>query len=101
MSKPGQRSKRSYGTGGLRQIGGSWYGTWRDAGGRKVQRKIGAVRTTGRPDGITKLDAEKRLAQLRKESATFVSPDDRVTMEAAGAELCARLALRGRKKSHN
>lgn len=101
MSQQGKtRRKRTYGTGGLRQIGGSWYGTWRDADGRKVQRKIGAVRTTGKADGITKLDAEKRLTRMREETAAFITADDRVTMEAAGAELCARLALRGRKKSH-
>lgn len=99
--QPQKRRKRNYGTGGLRQIGGSWYGTWRDSDGRKIQRKVGAVRTAGRADGITKPDAEKKLARMIIESGTQIALEDRVTMEVAGREYCRRLAVnKDRKKSY-
>ena len=101
MSEPKSKPKRNYGTGGLRQIGNSWYGTWRDSDGRKVQRKVGAVRTVGRDDGLTKAKAEEKLRQMIVESGTQVPVEDRVTMEVAGREYCRRLAInKERKKSY-
>ena len=101
MSESQNKPKRNYGTGGLRRIGASWYGTWRDPDGRKVQRKVGAVRTPGRDDGITKADAEKKLRQMIVESGTRIPVEDRVTMEVAGREYCRRLAMnKDRKKSY-
>src|ERR1700744_1630372 len=101
MSEPKNKPKRNYGTGGLRQIGNSWYGTWRDADGRKVQRKVGAVRTAGRDDGLTKAKAEGKLRQMIVETGTQLPVEDRVTMEVAGREYCRRLAVnKERKKSY-
>jgi integrase len=95
------RKKRNYGSGGLRQIGNSWYGTWRDPDGRKIQRKVGTVRTAGLADGITKPEAEKKLARMIVESGQQVPLADRVTMEVAGGEYCRRLAVnKDRKKSY-
>lgn len=95
-----KRRKRNYGSGGLRQVGSSWYGTWRDPEGRKVQRKVGAVRTAGRADGITKPEAEKKLARMIVESGAQVAVEDRVTMEAAGREYCRRLKVNDNKTSY-
>ena len=93
------RRKRNYGTGGLRQIGGSWYGTWRDPDGHKVQRKIGAVRTPGKADGIPKVEAERRLVIMRQETGRVIRLEDRVTIEVAGAEYCRRLAVNKERKT--
>lgn len=93
------KRKRNYGTGGLRQIGGSWYGTWRDPDGHKVQRKIGAVRTPGKADGIPKVEAERRLVIMRQETGRVIRLEDRVTIEVAGAEYCRRLAVNKDRKT--
>lgn len=54
-----------------------------------------------RSDGLTKAQAEKALRQIREiEAPRGVAPNRRVTMEEGGAELCRRLELKGRKKSH-
>jgi len=96
-----KRTRRAYGTGTLRIVGESWLGSWYGADGRRVQRKIGAVRTEGRADGLTKAQAERELRRLREvDNARAVSSAQRVTMKAAGDELCWRLELKGRKKSH-
>ena len=93
--------RRDYGTGTLRVVRGAWLASWYAADGRRVQRKIGAARTEGRSDGLTKAQAEKALRQIREgEAPTGVARSRRVTMEEGGAELCRRLELKGRKKSH-
>lgn len=98
--KPGGR--RAYGTGTLRVVGGSWLASWYGPDGRRVQRKVGPVRTEGRADGLTKSQAERELRRLREVDGTHstTAGRERVTMEVAGAELCRRLELKGRKKSH-
>jgi integrase len=93
------RSRRGYGTGSLRVIGRSWVGSWYAPDGRKIMRKVGPVRTEHQHDGLTKTQAEARFRKMRESSRT-PSRDGRVTIEEAGAELCRRLELRGRKKSH-
>ena len=65
------------------------------------QRKVGAVRTEGRADGLTKAQAERVLRRMREIESPRSAPDgQRVTMEQAGDEFCQRLELRGRRKSH-
>ena len=94
-------ARRAYGTGTLRVVGRSWIGSWYRPDGRRVQRKVGDVRTEGRADGLTKPQAEKVLRQLREVDAPRSAPGaERVTMEQAGAEFCQRLELKGRRKSH-
>jgi integrase len=96
-----QKRRRAYGTGTLRVVGGSWLASWYAPDGRRVQRKVGAVRTEGRADGLTKAQAERELRRLREiESPRSTSSSQRVTMTQAGEELCRRLELKGRKKSH-
>ena len=82
-------------------VGGSWLASWYGPGGRRVQRKVGAVRTEGRADGLTKAQAERVLHRMREIESPRSAPDgQRVTMEQAGDEFCQRLELRGRRKSH-
>jgi integrase len=94
-----RKSRRGYGTGSLRVIGRSWVGSWYGPDGRKIMRKVGPARTDHERDGLTKTQAEARFRKMR-ESTRMPAPAARVTVEEAGAELCRRLELRGRKKSH-
>lgn len=92
--------RRNYGTGSLRQLGQSWIGSWYGPDERRVKRRIGAVRTPGASDGLTKAQAEKEFARLRETEAIVAATTRRVTMKEAGEELSRTLELRGRKKSH-
>src|SRR5579872_1937430 len=94
-------ARRAYGTGTLRVVGRSWIGSWYGPDGRRVQRKVGDVRSEGRADGLTKAQAEKVLRRLREVDAPrTAAAAERVTMEQAGAEFCQRLEMKGRRKSH-
>jgi integrase len=82
-------------------VGGSWLASWYGPDGRRVQRKVGAVRTEGRADGLTKTQAERVLRRMREIVAARSAPDGQpMTMEEAGREFCQRLELKGRRKSH-
>lgn len=94
-----QTRRRGYGTGSLKRIGGSWIGSWYASDGRKMRRKVGPARTPGEHDGLTVAQAEARFRRMRESERPRAS-FERVTMVEAGAELCRRLELRGRKKSH-
>ena len=101
MSAARSPRRRAYGTGTLRVVGGSWLASWYGPDGRRVQRKVGAVRTEGRADGLTKAQAERVLRRMREIESPRSAPDgQRVTMEQAGDEFCQRLELQGRRKSH-
>jgi integrase len=73
-----------------------WYGP----NGERVQRKLGLVRNEDQPGGLTKTQAERELRRRRELDRPSVEANRRLTMEDAGAELCRRLELKGRKKSH-
>jgi integrase len=94
-----QTRRRGYGTGSLNRVGGSWIGSWYAPDGRKMRRKVGPARTPGEHDGLTVAQAEARFRRIRESERPRAS-FERVTMVEAGAELCRRLELRGRKKSH-
>jgi integrase len=88
-------ARRSYGTGSLRMVGGSWYGP----DGRRIKRKIGPARTPGERDGLTRPQAEKELRRIRDAEAGTIAAV-RVTMAEAGEQLSLSLEVKGRKKSH-
>jgi integrase len=67
--------------------------------GRKVMRTVGPARTPGERDGLTKPQAEERFRAMRASHAPRTAAR-RMTMADAGRELCRRLEVRGRKKSH-
>jgi integrase len=93
------KRRRGYGTGSLRMQGRSWIGSWYGPDGRKIRRKVGPARTPGECDGLTKAQAEERFRKMR-DAARPATGIERVTMADAGQELCRRLEMRGRKKSH-
>jgi integrase len=100
MATKSNSRRRGYGTGSLRQAGRSWIGSWYGPDGRKVQRKVGAARTPGESDGMTRAQAERELARMRQQDAIVIAMAKRATMQEAADELCRALELRGRKKSH-
>ena len=54
-------SRRSYGTGSIFERAGAYYGRWYDASGRRVKRRLGAIRTAGASDGLTRTQAEREM----------------------------------------
>jgi integrase len=75
--------KRSYGTGNLRVRRGAWYGQWH-VGGRRVQRKLGAVRQPGTRQGLTKRQAEARLRELIQDVKPAPAGSEQLTVAEAG-----------------
>jgi integrase len=90
--------KRTYGTGSLQVVRGSWIGSWYGPDRRRVKRVLGPVRTPGSRAGLTKAQAERALRRIREQEHELVATR-RVTMREAGDEFLLRLELKGRKKS--
>jgi hypothetical protein len=59
-------SKRSYGTGELYEKHGAYYGRWRTSDDRKLNRKVGSVRTPGSADGLTHAQAERAFRKMQE-----------------------------------
>ena len=57
-------SKRQYGSGQLYVQGANYYGRWRNPSDSKRNRKVGPVRKPGTSEGLTKVQAEKKLAEM-------------------------------------
>jgi hypothetical protein len=94
------RQRRAYGTGSLYSDSGVSYGRWRTAAGGNANRRVGAVRTPGSTDGLTKKQAEARLREMMDGAAGRVTADRTRTIDQVGRLLIAKLAGKGRKKSH-
>ena len=90
-------SRRSYGSGSLFERRGSWYGKWHVAG-RRVQRKVGPMRTPERRDGLTRPQAERELRRLMAEVAPE-PPRERITVGDVGERYTRHLETLGRKRS--
>jgi len=91
-------ARRTYGTGSLREINGRWVGKWW-ANGVQVKRTIGRVRTPGEADGLTKLQAEKRLRELMEADQVVRSIDGRKGLRDAAAAFLGHLNATGAKRS--
>jgi integrase len=83
----------------LRPVGG-WYGRWRDANGKLLNRKVGAIRSPGERDGLTKTQAEQRLRGMVEDDSRLAPVVERVTVAEAVDALVSRLRMRGAKKSY-
>jgi len=90
-------ARRSYGTGQLFRKHGAWYGRWRTSDGRRLNRRVGAVRTPAQADGLTRAEAEKtfRKIQDREESRPRKVEAVRHTVADAFGELRRRLVIKG------
>jgi hypothetical protein len=61
--------KRDYGTGHLYidLERDAYYGRWRTASGRQLNRKVGPVRHRGESDGLTRAEAEKKFRKMQED----------------------------------
>jgi integrase len=96
-------SKRSYGTGELYEKHGAYYGRWRSSDGRKLNRRIGLVRTPGSADGLTRAKAERSFRKMQE--AEELQPSRRhdaqaVTVGSAATSLQRAKSLEGARKSY-
>ena len=95
--------KRTYGTGGLHEKHGSYYGRWRTLDGRQLNRPIGPVRTAGAKTGLTRSQAEAAFRRLRDEEERAPRPArDAVvpTVDDVTDSLRKKLRLRGLRRSY-
>src|SRR5437763_1022088 len=94
-------SRRAYGTGQLHEKHGAWYGRWRASDGRRLNRRLGPVRTLGDGDGLTRREAERvfRKLQEREERHPTIA-DGRHTVLEASVSRRDRLALSGASRAY-
>jgi integrase len=90
-------SRRSYGSGSLSVERGSWYGTWR-VSGRRVHRKVGPCRGPGTREGLTRVQAEKRLRKMMDADVRPLVPE-RLTVSDVGERYITHLESLGRARS--
>ena len=98
-----QTMKRPHGTGRLYVKWGSYYGRWRLADGRYVNRRIGRVRERGQSGGITRREAERALRRLVDETSRrppATAEERRPTVDEAGEALRERLETEGARLSY-
>jgi hypothetical protein len=95
--------RRAYGSGHLYVKSGAYYVRWRASDGRQLNRRVGAVRTRGASDGLTRAQAERAARRLieaqaahRPSEPTRRSP----TVDEVAGELRDRIALEGARLSY-
>jgi Phage integrase central domain len=94
------RSRRAYGSGSLYIENGVYYGRWRTAAGGNANRHVGPARSPGTTDGLTKRQAERKLRELMDGNAGRVTTNATRSIEHVGKLHAAKLAGKGRKRSH-
>src|SRR3954447_546643 len=93
--------RRAYGTGQLYAKHGSWYGRGRTSDGRRLNRRPGAVRSTGEADGLTRREAERAFRRLQDDEERHPTTRAvRHTVNDAADALRQKLALIGSSRSH-
>lgn len=97
-------TKRDYGTGSIYidPKRNAYYGRWRTADGRKLNRKIGTVRARGESDGLTRAEAERRFRKMQEAEERRPRPaaGERRTVDDAADSLRSKLAIQGSRKSY-
>jgi integrase len=96
-------AKRSYGTGHIYEKSASYYGRWRSVDGRWLNRRIGAVRSPGETDGLTRSQAERefrRMQDSEEQSPRPVRGAPALSVDEMASSLRERLELRGVRKSY-
>ena len=76
-------AKHSYGTGSLYEKSGAYYGRWRTADGRLLNRKVGPLRPAGSIAGLTRAQAEREFSRMQ--DAEELRPFPRRTAETPPA----------------
>jgi integrase len=96
-------TKRTYGTGGLYEKHGSYYGRWRTVDGRQLNRLVGPVRTAGSKTGLTRSQAEAAFRRLQDEEERAPRPARGavvLTVDEVTDSLRKKLRLRGLRRSY-
>jgi integrase len=96
-------ARRSYGTGQLHEKHGAWYGRWRTSDGRRLNRRVGEVRTPGESDGMTRAMAERefrRVQQAEERTPRAPRPRERRTVSEASDSLRRQLAVGGARPTY-
>src|SRR4051794_320772 len=94
-------ARRAHGTGQLYAKHGAWYGRWRTSDGRRVNRRLGPLRSVGEADGLTRRDAERAFRRLQDEEERHPTTRAvRHTVNDAADALRQKLALVGSSRSH-
>lgn len=94
--------KRPYGSGHLYTKCGAWYGRWRTADGRNLNRKVGPTRSPAEPTGLTGPQAERELRRMQDEedrTPRLSRGADVPTVDDVATSLRRRLRVRGLQKS--
>jgi integrase len=91
-------TRRPHGTGTLYQKAGAWYGRWL-VGERRMNRRLGPVRTPGTREGLTRPQAERELRRRMEQEQAIALTTQRLTVEEAGERLIDHLEALGRKTS--
>ena len=95
--------KRPYGAGHIYEKWGSYYGRWRTADGRHLNRRIGPKRSRGGSDGLTRAEAEQAFRRIQAEEAARkpVEPVVEIlTLDQVADRLRQRIAIEGARKSY-
>ena len=95
--------KRTYGTGQLYKKHGAYYGRWRTSDGRKLNRRVGAIRPPGGRKGLTRAQAERIFGRMQEEEERRPSravEETGITVSEACESLRRKLALEGARKSY-
>jgi integrase len=95
--------RRSYGTGQLYEKHGAWYGRWRTSDGRRLNRRVGEIRSPGESDGMTRAMAERefrRIQQAEERSPRLAKPRERRTVSEASDSLRRKLAVGGARPTY-
>jgi hypothetical protein len=92
-------AKRAYGTGSLYAKHGAWYGRWRTSDGRRLNRRLGLVRSVGEAHGLTRSEAERAFRKSQDADERNPTPvaDRRRTVNDALKALRNRKDARGRR----
>jgi integrase len=100
---PQASARRRHGTGHVYEKYGSFYGRWRTADGRLLNRRVGRVRLQGSTDGLTRAQAERYFRKLQEEEDVNPRPEPGApapTVDELATSLRERLELRGVRKSY-
>lgn len=94
-------ARRGQGTGQLYIKHDAYYGRWRTLDGRKLNRKIGAVRADAGTGGLTRSEAERQFRKIQEaEERRPIRGTERHTLDEATDSLRRRLAVEGARKSY-
>ena len=95
--------KRTYGTGGIHEKHGSYYGRWRTLDGRQLNRLVGPVRPAGSTSGLTRSQAEAAFRRIQDEEERAPRPARGAvvpTVDEVTNSLRKKLRLRGLRRSY-